>query len=46
MCKKYNNDANFSYIFDRQGLLDKKDAPVDKGKEIWEKLYKERTKVR
>lgn len=46
MCRKYNNDANFSYIFDRQGLLDKKDAPVDKGKEIWEKLYKERTKVR
>lgn len=46
MCKKYANDARFSYIYDREGLLDKKDAPVDKGKEIWEKLYKERTKVR
>ena len=30
----------------RDFLLGKKDAPVDKGKEIWEKLYKERIKVR
>ena len=31
-----------SYIIDKNNLLDKKDAPLDKGKEVFEKLMRER----
>lgn len=31
-----------SVIWDYQGLLDKKDSPLDKGKEVFEKLYQGR----
>lgn len=30
------------YIWDKWGLLDEKDAPVDKGPEVWKKLYEGR----
>lgn len=30
------------YVWDKWGLLDEKDAPVDKGPEVWEKLYEGR----
>ena len=30
------------YIWDRWNLLDEKDAPVDKGFEVWKKLYEGR----
>lgn len=30
------------YIWDKDGLLDDKDAPVDKGQDIWKKLYEGR----
>ena len=46
MCRKYNNQAVFSYIWDRDNLLQEKDSPFDKGKEIFEKLYRERVRVR
>ena len=46
MCKKYNNQANFSYIWDYDNVLEEKDSPFDKGKEIFEHLYKTRVKVR
>ena len=32
------------YIYDCNGLTDVLDAPVDKGKEIWEKLYESKRK--
>lgn len=30
------------YVWDKLGLLDDKDAPVDKGPEVWQKLYEGR----
>lgn len=46
MCRKYINQANFSYIWDYDNVLEEKDSPFDKGKEIFEYLYKNRIKVR
>lgn len=46
LAQKYNNYANFSFIYDMEGLLDHKDSPVDKGKEIYERLYDLRVKIR
>ena len=34
--------VNVEYIWDKDNLLGEKDAPVDRGKEIWEKLYEGR----
>lgn len=45
MCKKYLPYCNFSFIFDFENLLDYKDSPIDKGKEVFEKLYKGRINV-
>jgi len=44
--KKYQNYCDFSFIYDREGLLDMKDSPTDKGSEIFWKLYKKRVKIR
>lgn len=46
LCKKYANYANFFFIYDMNNLLDKKDAPVDQGKEIYERLYDNRVRIR
>lgn len=46
LCRKYMHQATFSYIWDYDNLLDEKDSPFDKGKEVFEKLFKERVKVR
>lgn len=46
MCRKYINQANFSYIWDYENLLNEKDSPFDKGKDIFDYLYKNRVKVR
>ena len=46
MCEKYKNYANFSFIFDRYNLLDLKDSPVDKGLDIYKKLYESRVIVK
>ena len=46
MCKKYRGRATFYYIWDIDNLLDYKDSPYDKGKEIFEELYKHRIRVR
>ncbi len=45
ICKKYNRYCNFSFIYDRKGLLNLKDSPMDRGKEIFDTLVKERVKV-
>lgn len=45
LCKKYNNYCNFSFVFDRKHILPLKAAPVDTGKENFEKLLKERVIV-
>lgn len=40
--QKLRRYVNVDYIWDREDLLDEKDAPVDKGKEVFEKLYEQR----
>lgn len=46
ICKKYSNYCNLSFIYDRENLLNLKDSPSDKGKEIFENLVKKRVKVK
>ena len=46
LCSKYKNYADFSFIYDRENLLDLKDSPTDKGEEIFRKLLQRRVKVR
>lgn len=46
ICQKYKNYCNFSFIYDREGLLDLKDSPTDKGEEIFRKLLDKRVKVK
>lgn len=46
MCNKYKNYCNISFIYDRNQLSKPKDSPTDNGQEIFEKLLKERVKVR
>jgi hypothetical protein len=42
IAKKYSKYCNITFIFDTKNLLDYKDAPVDKGPEVFKQLYKER----
>lgn len=46
MGKKYSHYAQFSFIYDREGLLDLKDSPTDKGEEIFEQLLEKRVHIR
>lgn len=46
ICRSYKDKASFSYIWDYEGLLKRKDSPFDKGKEIFEHLYRKRIRVR
>ena len=32
-------------VINRDGLLAEKDAPVDRGKDVWETLYRQRIKL-
>lgn len=45
MCKKYKVYANFSFIYDKEHLLDLKDSPTDKGEDIFNRLITTRVKV-
>ena len=46
MCKKYQNYADFSFLYDRENLLSLKDAPTDKGEETFKKLFARRVIVK
>ena len=46
LCKKYTNQATFSYIWDFDNVLKEKDSPFDRGKDVFEHLYKTRVKVK
>ena len=46
LCKKYSNYCNFYFLFDFNNLLRLKDAPIDRGKKVFEKLMKNKIKVR
>lgn len=43
-CKKYSYCANMHYILDKNGLLDEKESPVDRGKEVFERLLQDSKK--
>lgn len=43
---KLKNYVNCEYLFDKEGLLDDKDSPVDKGEEVYRKLYAKRVRYR
>lgn len=45
ICQKYKQYCNFSFIYDRGGLLNLKDSPTDKGEEVFLQLLKKRIKV-
>ena len=45
LARKYNTYANFSFIYDRENLLQLKDSPSDHGEEIFNKLLEKRVKV-
>lgn len=46
MARKYKNYCAFSFIYDMKDLLQKKDSPVDRGKEVYEQLLLERIFVK
>ena len=46
ICQKYKNYCNFSFIYDREDLLDLKDSPTDKGEETFIKLLGKRVIVK
>ena len=46
ICQKYKNYCNFSFVYDREGLLDLKDSPTDKGEETFIKLVGKRVIVK
>lgn len=45
-CRKFGGQAVFSYIWDYDNVLNEKDSPFDKGKEVFEHLFKTRVKIR
>lgn len=44
--QKLKNYVNCEYLCDLNSLLNEKDSPVDKGKEVFERLYENRIKYR
>ena len=45
LCQKYSAYSNFSFIYDKEHLLQLKDSPTDKGKNIFYRLLETRVKV-
>ena len=45
ICNKYKMYCNFSFIYDKQNLLNLKDSPTDKGEEVFRRLLKGRVRV-
>lgn len=44
LCMKYSHYCHISFVFDREQLLKEKDSPIDRGKEVFEKLLSTRIK--
>lgn len=44
--EKLRRYVNVEYLFDKDDLLEPKDAPVDKGSDVFKKLYSERRRYR
>ena len=46
ICQKYKQYCDFSFIYDREGLLELKDSPTDRGEETFLKLLERRVRVK
>lgn len=46
MGKKYNKLCNFSFIYDKNNLLEMQDSPTDKGEEVFMQLLSERVRIK
>lgn len=46
ICERYKNYCNFSFVYDREKLLELKDSPSDKGEEVFRKLIEKRVRVK
>lgn len=46
ICSKYTHYANMSFLFDKNNLLEEKDAPIDKGQQVFETLFNSRVLVK
>ena len=46
ICQKYKAYCNFSFIYDRKGLTNKKDSPSDKGEAVFRELLSKRVRVK
>lgn len=46
LCKKYIMYANFSFIYDRENILNLKDSPSDKGEETFKELLSRKVRVK
>ena len=46
MCSKYKLYTNMSFIYDRENLLNLKDSPFNRGRNIFNKLLEKRVKVK
>ena len=46
ICKKYGQYCNFSFIYDREGLINLKESPTDRGEEVFTKLLEKRVRVK
>lgn len=44
--EKYRNYVDISFLLDRENLLNKKDAPVDQGKEVFQEILNSRMKLK
>ena len=40
--KKYGTKVKITFLFDKWNLLEYKDSPIDKGKDIFQELFKRR----
>lgn len=45
LCRKYQAYTNFSFIYDKENLLDLKDSPTDKGEDTFVKLLQKRVRI-
>ena len=46
ICKKYGQYCNFSFMYDREGLLNLKESPTDRGEKVFVKLLEKRVRVK
>jgi DNA primase len=46
LCSKYHNYGNFSFLYDREGLLKLKESPSDRGEEVFNTLLSRRVIVK